>query len=286
MIFRKYPILSTSVAVTVFSASILLAPTVGLSQGDKKHDNHASHAEQLTSKPTNATRIGDVYPLGTCPISGGKLGEMGDPIIKIYDGREIRFCCKGCVSKFESNLSKSMEKVDAQIAEQQFANYPLDYDIVQPDKKLPVDRSQAVKAVIANRLFLLSSETSIAALQSDPKTYISKLDHAVIENQSASYPMETCVVSAEKFGGEMGEAINYVYNGELVKFCCKGCIKMFEKEPQQFMSKLHDANLDSSKSHGGHMGMMDKDAHMMGDGHESHSDSSKMEEEDHSGHNH
>ena len=33
---------------------------------------------------------GDLYTLDTCAVSGGKLGGMGDPVIKEYDGREIR----------------------------------------------------------------------------------------------------------------------------------------------------------------------------------------------------
>lgn len=36
----------------------------------------------------------DTYTLTTCVVSGEKLGEMGDPYIFQYEGREVRFCCK------------------------------------------------------------------------------------------------------------------------------------------------------------------------------------------------
>ena len=36
-------------------------------------------------------RIGDPYPLTTCPVSGEKLGEMGPPVVYLHEGREIRY---------------------------------------------------------------------------------------------------------------------------------------------------------------------------------------------------
>ena len=49
---------------------------------------------------------GDVYPLKRCPVSGKKLTSKGQPVQKIYKGREIRFCCKGCISVFEKDPQK------------------------------------------------------------------------------------------------------------------------------------------------------------------------------------
>ena len=36
------------------------------------------------------------YPLETCLVSGEKLGEMGEPYEIVYEGRQIKFCCKKC----------------------------------------------------------------------------------------------------------------------------------------------------------------------------------------------
>ncbi len=62
----------------------------------------------------------------------------------------------------------------------------------------------------------------------------------VIQQQLPAYPLQTCVVSGEKLGG-MGEAVNYVYKGRLVRFCCKGCVKDFEKDPAKYLKILDEA---------------------------------------------
>lgn len=54
------------------------------------------------------------------------------------------------------------------------------------------------------------------------------------------YPIDTCVVSGEKLG-DMGEIINYSYQGRTVKFCCKACQKDFDAEPAKFIKKLDAA---------------------------------------------
>ena len=47
-----------------------------------------------------------VYPLNTCPVTGEELGSMGDPVVYDYQGREIRFCCQGCIPQFEADPQK------------------------------------------------------------------------------------------------------------------------------------------------------------------------------------
>jgi len=115
------------------------------------------------------------YPLDKCIVSGEKLGGMGDPVVKVYDGREVKFCCNGCVAKFEK----------------------------------------------------------------DKAGYFKKIDDAIIVAQKPTYPMTTCVVSGEKLdGGEM-TPVDYVYNNQLVRFCCNHCVDQFKKDPEKYMSKLH-----------------------------------------------
>ena len=52
------------------------------------------------------------YPLKTCLVSGEKLGEMGDPFVYEYQGREIKFCCKGCLKDFNKDPEKYIKKID------------------------------------------------------------------------------------------------------------------------------------------------------------------------------
>lgn len=51
------------------------------------------------------------YPIQTCLVSGEKLGEMGEPVVIIHEGREIKFCCKSCVPKFEKDPAKYLAKL-------------------------------------------------------------------------------------------------------------------------------------------------------------------------------
>lgn len=51
------------------------------------------------------------YPLNTCLVTGSELGSMGTPVTKVYNGQEIKFCCKACVGKFEANPKKYLSKL-------------------------------------------------------------------------------------------------------------------------------------------------------------------------------
>lgn len=67
------------------------------------------------------------YPLDTCLVSGEALGSMGDAYVHVYKeegkpDREVRFCCKGCLKKFNKAPAKYLEKLDA--AEQSSAAKP------------------------------------------------------------------------------------------------------------------------------------------------------------------
>jgi hypothetical protein len=62
---------------------------------------------------------------------------------------------------------------------------------------------------------------------------------------TAAYPLKTCVVAGGKLGG-MGKPVAYVYKqagqpDRTVLFCCKACIRKFEKEPAKYLAKLDAA---------------------------------------------
>ena len=60
-----------------------------------------------------ATELAKTYTLTTCPVSGDKLGGMGETIDTLYQGQLIRFCCKGCVKSFNKNPDKYLKEIDA-----------------------------------------------------------------------------------------------------------------------------------------------------------------------------
>jgi YHS domain-containing protein len=51
------------------------------------------------------------YTRDTCIVTDNKLGSMGTPVTKVYDGQQVKFCCKPCVAKFEKNPSKYLAKI-------------------------------------------------------------------------------------------------------------------------------------------------------------------------------
>ncbi len=58
------------------------------------------------------TPKGDPWPLDTCAVSGEKLDSMGDAVVYDHEGRDIRFCCKGCLRKFDENPLAYLAKID------------------------------------------------------------------------------------------------------------------------------------------------------------------------------
>jgi hypothetical protein len=61
-----------------------------------------------TSSPIASTASTGIkpYPKNTCIVSGNTLGSMGDVITEVYNGQEIKFCCKPCTKKFAANPAK------------------------------------------------------------------------------------------------------------------------------------------------------------------------------------
>jgi YHS domain-containing protein len=51
------------------------------------------------------------YPLDTCLVSGEKLGDMGDAVVIIYQGQQVKFCCDSCVPKFNKDPKRYLAKL-------------------------------------------------------------------------------------------------------------------------------------------------------------------------------
>ncbi len=202
----------------------------------------AGFATRADDKPDDKKWKGDVYTLNTCPVSSAKLGSMGDPVVKTYDDREVRFCCESCIAKFEADKDKYWKQIDEQLVEQQIKHYPLTHCVVMEEDSLvkPEGEDQPVNLVYNNRLVRFCCGACIKDFKEDPAAYIAKLDGAVIKQQKDAYPLETCPVSGEKLGS-MGEPVNYVVGVTLIRFCCDGCVKKFEKDPQPVLAKVNEA---------------------------------------------
>ncbi len=61
------------------------------------------------------------------------------------------------------------------------------------------------------------------------------------------YPLDTCAVTGEKLGGDMGKPFVFEYKGQEVKLCCKSCLKDFNKEPAKYVKKIEAATAKAKK---------------------------------------
>jgi hypothetical protein len=60
--------------------------------------------------------------------------------------------------------------------------------------------------------------------------------------EAKKYPLDTCLVSDEKFGGDMGDPYVFKHEGREIKLCCKSCLKDFKKDTAKYMKKLDEAD--------------------------------------------
>jgi hypothetical protein len=82
-----------------------------------------------------------------------------------------------------------------------------------------------------------------------------KTDATWLAKARADYPMTTCAVSGDKLeGGDMGLPQDFLYKEDgkpdhFVRFCCKDCVKDFNKEPVKYLKMIDDAAAAKSAPH-------------------------------------
>lgn len=193
---------------------------------------------------------GDVFTLDTCPVSGEKLGAMGDPIQYNHEGREIRFCCAGCIERFEGMADTYLSKIDKRMVRQQKPHYALSTCPVSGEKL--GEMGEPLNIVVGNRLVRLCCAGCENKIREDPAQYFSKIDKAVIEKQVADYPFEKCLVSGERLGGSHGEVIDKVVANRLLRFCCAACETMFNENPAKYLNMLDTGEMEVTEGEGSH----------------------------------
>ncbi len=203
----------------------------------------------ICEKPLTRRKVeaAEPYPLDTCPVSSLELSAKGAPIIMMYEDREIRFCCKGCVMPFQKKSAELLEMIDKKIIEQQLPYYPM---MTCPVSEEPLTAmGEPVNLVYNNRLVRLCCNGCKKGFKKDPATYLATLDAAVITQQKPHYPFDTCPISGQKLGS-MGDPVDVVVSNLLVRFCCAGCIGMFYQAPAAHLDNLKKAWADSHADEG------------------------------------
>lgn len=214
------------------------------------------------------------YALDTCPVSGQKLGSMGDPVIKVYGGREVRLCCSGCIDKFEADPEGYFKAIDAKIIADQMPLYPVSTCVVSGEPLVEDGEDIAINTVYGNRLVRLCCTMCKREFAEDPAAFITKLDAAAADAQREHYPLSTCPVSGAALGS-MGDPVETVVAGRLIRLCCSGCLPKVAANPLPYITAVDTAWAEAHEKMGD-AGMMSGDG---GDG-----DHGSMSHDDHQGH--
>ncbi len=193
--------------------------------------------------------LGDPYVLATCPVSGLALDEIDSPIVMMHEGREVRFCSTACIGKFEADPAGYFARIDEKIIEQQIATYPMTTCPVSNESLGSM--GEPVDYVYNNRLVRFCCNGCVRGFKKNPGPVLAALDEAIMAEQLADYPLDTCPVSGEKLDS-MGGAIDYIVANQLVRFCCTGCVSAFYKEPAPYLKKINAARGTVHTSHDEH----------------------------------
>lgn len=202
------------------------------------------HLSDENAEPAPAQPEGEVwtgpYTLDTCPVSGQKLGSMGDPIVMEYDGREVRFCCDGCIDTFEADQAGYWAEIDEKIIEDQFRYYPTETCVVSGEPLVENSEDIAINMVYGNRLVRLCCKMCAREFKAEPKKFVEKLDQAAADAQREDYPLNTCVVAEGKLGS-MGEPSEMIVAGRLLRFCCASCEPKVDADPLKYVQVIDRA---------------------------------------------
>ena len=194
-------------------------------------------------------RVGDAYPLATCPVSGNPLGA--NPVVVVLSetprtsdkGREVRFCCNGCRATFEKDLKTTLPELDKKIIKAQMPYFPTGNCVVMTSEPMAAPDSPAAMTdgqniVVGNRLYRFCCKACVRKFKKNQKKYDDMLVERIIEQQSKSYPLEVCVISGRAYGPNPNQI---VVANRMVRTCCGGCSNKVKENPAQYIAMLDKA---------------------------------------------
>ncbi len=107
----------------------------------------------------------------------------------------------------------------------------------------PIEK-QVITEHDGRELRFVSAENA-KTFKADPGKYLPAVDAQMIAQQRPFYPLDACIVSDKKLGGEMGEPIDFIYRNRLVRFCCTECKPKFLADPAKYLATIDKAVIAS-----------------------------------------
>jgi len=209
---------------------------------DSRKEMYVAEQKALHAKPAEATAeelvVKTPYLLDVCPITGKKLGSMGEVVVEMIDGREVLFCCAGCPPKFKENKKEMFASLDKLMIAQQLPYYPITTCVVNGEE---LDSKDAVVDFIyGNRLFRTCCNDCKTEFLEDPAKFIPELDEAIVKAQQPTYPLDYCVIGRGPLDG-MGGPDHMIVGNRLIELCCAGCRPKILKDPLAAFAEIDKA---------------------------------------------
>ena len=203
--------------------AILIA---GAAQAAPAHDHADDDATSAAAE--SAAPSSDPYYFATSP-TGKALG--GNPVVEIDAGRELRFADKADSAAFHKDADTYIARLDEKIVADQAPLYALE---VCPVTEEPLDSMGGiVDYIYGNRLVRFCCAGCISEFESDPEKYLASIDAAAKEQQSANYPLKTCLVLPDQ---EFEPEHDIIVGGRLFRLCCGGCEAKVRAEPAKWIA--------------------------------------------------
>lgn len=182
------------------------------------------------------------YPMTICPISGSKLGAMGEPVQIVINGTLVQLCCSHCINKANSTADAIVQRIRQLSFEAQLNTYPLTTCVVSGE---PLTH-EAITTMVGTTLVRTCCNKCINTVLANPSQYL----HAIEELRKAAasavtssnteqrpYPLTTCLVSGKRLDAD---AVTFSINNRTFKTCCVTCKAKIEKDTENFVP-LFDA---------------------------------------------
>jgi hypothetical protein len=135
---------------------------------------NASYVAYVTAERQAHSDHMQIAAQGICPVSGQKLGAMGEPIkVKVGENEVAFLCCKGCLGK-QLN-AEHWATVQTNLAKAQGTC---------PVMGKPVDASMKSTVVNGRKIFVCCPPC-IEKIQADPAAFVAKLDSQIAANTPA-----------------------------------------------------------------------------------------------------
>ncbi len=195
----------------------------------------------------------------TCPVTNRPVNPNA---VVTFGEYEVAACCNRCVSVLRRWSDEKKQAYVAQILNEAAPRasrpaaapatrpwtgdpYPLPTCPVAGEK---LDGS-AVVHMHNGREFRFCCNRCVATFKADPEPYVTKVDEAIVKNQTPFYPMTECMVfeGESLFDGDEDIAVNLVHNNRLVRLCCKLCARRFQRDPAKYVAVLDQAVIKAQR---------------------------------------